>query len=93
MLAAGPGAPDAIADDDDDAMGDDATGDDEAGAAGVVLDEEEPHAAAPRARVAAMPGTASRRRFFTVFSLTVVLFGAGLDASWQVVLGCLQGLR
>src|SRR5580700_10817780 len=53
-----------------DAMGDDddAMGDDEVGvAAGVVDDEVELHAAAPTARPAAMPDTASRRMFFTVF--------------------------
>jgi hypothetical protein len=65
--------PDAMADDDDDAAGaedDDAAGADEVGAAADVLDEgDELHAAAPTARPAAMPDTASRRRFFTVFSL------------------------
>jgi hypothetical protein len=41
--------------------------DDEAGADAGVLDEgDELHAAAPRATLAAIPDTASRRRFFTV---------------------------
>jgi hypothetical protein len=80
MLADEPEAPgDAMADDEDDAVGDD-----EAGAGGAVLDEEgeELHAAAPTARAAAMPDTVSRRRFFTVFSLRDVLFGAGFLVWW-----------
>jgi hypothetical protein len=49
---------------------DDGMADDEAGAAAGVLDEgDELHAAAPTATPAAMPDTASRRRFFTGFSL------------------------
>jgi len=60
-------APDAIADADEEAIGDDAIGDDEAGAAaGVVEEEDELQAAAPTARLAAMPDTASRRRFFMI---------------------------
>jgi hypothetical protein len=47
-----------IADDDDDAMGGD-----EVGAAAGALDEDV-HAAAPMARLAAIPDTASRRTFF-----------------------------
>jgi hypothetical protein len=38
--------------------------DDEAGAAGVVDEDVELHAAAPMATLAAMPDTASTRRFF-----------------------------
>jgi hypothetical protein len=72
MLADEPEAPDAIADDDDDAMGDD-----EVGAAAGVLDEDEVHAAAPTARLAAIPDTASKRTFFTGFSLLVFLFDSG----------------
>jgi hypothetical protein len=64
MALADEPAPDAMADDDDDAMGDDEVG----AAAGVVDEEVELHAAAPAARLAAMPDTASRRMFFTVFS-------------------------
>jgi hypothetical protein len=61
-------------------------GDDEVGAAaGVLDDDEELHAAAPTARVAAMPDTASRRRFFTSFSLLVfcliLVFGVWMDGS------------
>jgi hypothetical protein len=55
----------ALADDAPEGMADD----DEAGAAAAVLEEgDEPHAAAPTARLAAIPDNASRRRFFTVFS-------------------------
>jgi hypothetical protein len=79
-LADEPAPPDAMGDDDD------AMGDDEVGAAIGVLDEEdELHAAAPTARPAARPDTASRRRFFTVFSLfgflrrEMVSLGAGCD--------------
>jgi hypothetical protein len=50
---------------------DDGIADEEAGAA-AVLDEPELHAAAPRAMLAAIPDTASRRTFFTVFSLMVL---------------------
>jgi hypothetical protein len=44
----------------------------EAAAAAPVEDAVELQAAAPTARAAAMPGTARRRRFFTVISLTVI---------------------
>jgi hypothetical protein len=49
---------------------DDGIADDDAGAA-AVLDEPELHAAAPTAMLAAIPDTARRRTFFTVFSLMV----------------------
>jgi hypothetical protein len=79
MALADEPAPDAIADEDDDAMGDDAMGDDAMGddeeAAGVVDEEDELQAAAPTARLAAMPDMASRRTFFTGFSLFGVFFG------------------
>jgi hypothetical protein len=62
-------APEAMADDDDD---DDAAGVDAAGAAaGVVDEEDELQAAAPTARLAAIPDIAISRTFFTVFSLMV----------------------
>ena len=71
MALADEPAPDATADDD-------AMGDDEAGAAaGVVDEDDELQAAAPTARLAAMPDTASRRRFFTV-SPCSVFFGLDL---------------
>jgi hypothetical protein len=79
VLADEPAPPDATGDADDDA-----TGDDEAGAA-AVLDEVELHAAAPTARLAAIPDTASRRRFFTVFSLTGVVLVLVFCAGWQPV--------
>jgi hypothetical protein len=64
MALADEPAPDAMADDGDDATGED---EDEAGAAAGVLEEEdELQAAAPTARLAAMPDTASRRRFFMI---------------------------
>jgi hypothetical protein len=50
----------------DDAIADE---DDAVGAAAAVLDEPELQAAAPRAMPAAAPETASRRRFFMMFSL------------------------
>jgi hypothetical protein len=55
MALAGEPAPEATADDDDDAIGGD-----EVGAAAGVLDEDELQAAAPTATLAAMPDTASR---------------------------------
>jgi stage V sporulation protein SpoVS len=60
-------APDAMADDDDDGMADDEAG----AAAGVVDEEDELQAAAPTARLAAIPDIAISRTFFTVFSLMV----------------------
>jgi hypothetical protein len=79
VLAAPPEAPEgAAADDEDDAIG-------EAGAA-EVLDGEELHAAAPVARLAAMPDTASRRRFFMVLSLVGVSLDAGFPVrGWMAV--------
>jgi hypothetical protein len=59
-------APDAMADDDDDGMADD-----EAGAAAGVVDEDELQAAAPTARLAAIPDIAISRTLFMVFSLMV----------------------
>jgi hypothetical protein len=86
VLADEPEAPDAIADDDDDAMGDDEL----CAAVGVLDEDEEVHAAAPMATLAAIPDTASRRTFFTVSPLWVfwltLAFGAGTD-------GCRPGLR
>jgi hypothetical protein len=65
MALADEPAPDAMAEDDDDAPADEDTADEEVGAAVGVVDEDvELQAAAPTARLAAMPDTASRRRFF-----------------------------
>jgi hypothetical protein len=60
-------APEAMADDDEDGMADDEAG----AAAGVVDEEDELQAAAPTARLAAIPDIAISRTFFTVFSLMV----------------------
>jgi hypothetical protein len=80
MLADVPEAPDAMAEDDDD----------EVGAAAGVVDEDEVQAAAPTARLAAIPDTASRRTFFTGFSLLVfcltLVFSVGMN-------GCRLTLR
>jgi hypothetical protein len=70
-----------MADEDDDARGDDAAADDEdaAGAAAGVVDEDpELQAAAPTARLAAMPDMASSRTFFMV-SPCFVLVLAGIS--------------
>jgi hypothetical protein len=66
MALADEPAPDAMAEDDDDAPADEDTADEEVGAAvGVVAEEDvELQATAPTARLAAMPDTANRRRFF-----------------------------
>jgi hypothetical protein len=64
-------APDAMADDDDDATGD------EVGAADGVLDEDELQAAAPTATLAAMPDTAIRRRFFIISPRLRLGFSSG----------------
>jgi hypothetical protein len=61
VLADEPEPPAAAAGDDAEAVGAD-----ELGAAAGVVDEDELHAAAPMARLAAMPDTASSRRFFTI---------------------------
>jgi hypothetical protein len=47
-------------------LDDEAMGDDDAGVAAPVEDDVELHAAVPTARVAAMPDTAIRRRFFMI---------------------------
>jgi hypothetical protein len=66
VVEAGADEPDEAAGAEDDAIG---AEDEDAGALAAVLDEDELHAAAPTAR-AAMPGSASRRRFlFTGFLL------------------------
>ena len=70
-----------MADDDDPTAGDEAAADEEAGAAAGVVDEDELHAAAPMATLAAIPDTPSRRRFFTVYSL-IVFLRSGFWRDW-----------